>query len=232
MKHNSIIAIFLIALSQISQGAITFNTFFGVAYSSDGTTPMPDNTLWIMIVDNGDGILPGGLQANTSLNANEDESSISADFNGLSVSLGTLINGDKIFAFGGMNGFGNFGQAGISSEELTLSVGINAEDELASGDIGDTFGFYWFPGIEYTGEDLLLSTVLEVGGISDTTGADSGFAPMVIPGDGNSANPGAATPDVGGTFSNERFTAVAIPEPTALGLTLLGAVMLLFRRRV
>lgn len=87
-----------------AEGSITLNYTFGVAHASDGTTPVPDGTLWVMIVDDGDGMLPGGLEINSSLKSNENEAAIAAAFNGVTIAKGNLIGNDRIFDFGGMNG--------------------------------------------------------------------------------------------------------------------------------
>ena len=226
-KYLTILTSMMVVGAGLAGATVTLNTFFGVAYSSDGSTAVPDGTLWVMIVDDGDASLPGGLEVNTSLTAGEDESNIVADFEGVTISLGNQINGDSIFAFGGMNGDANYFTPGTDGRALELTVGENGVTS------GRAFGFYWFPGIEYTGGNPLLSDVLEVGGISDITGVDSlsGFDPMEIPSDGSTTAPSAGTADVGGTFSAARFTAVAIPEPSALTLSGLAALALLRRRR-
>lgn len=234
MKKTISIFFFVFAsLCAESYAAITLNTFFGIAYDSDGIAPVPDGTLWIMIVDsNGDNVLPGGLDTESSLSLNDDVSEAAADFSNIILELGAIINGDKIFAMGGMNGTATLGQAGISFEEVELTVGLNGE--LANSDIGKSFGFYWFPGISYdsVNPNVQMGSVFDVGGISVVTNPDTGVDPMVIPGDGTTINVGATTEEVGGNTSVERFTAVQIPEPTTLIFALISAAALLRRRRV
>ncbi len=233
MKKTFKISLFIFAcLCGASHATITLNTFFGIATSSDGVTPVPDDTLWIMIVDrDGNNVLPGGLEADSSLNQNVDTSQIADDFSNIMLSLGATINGDVIFAMGGMNGTENFGQAGISNEAIEL--GLGESDILGSSDVGKTFGFYWFPGIAYDSgnPNVQLGSVFEVGGISTVNNLDAGD-PMVIPGDGITINIGASTEELGGTTPSADFTALAIPEPSTLVLSLVGAVALLRRRRV
>jgi hypothetical protein len=210
-----------------SSASIALNYTFGVAYASDGATSIPDDTLWVMIVDDGDGLLPGGLQVNTSLNSNEDESAIANDFNNLTIAKGSLIGNDRVFDFGGFNGTENFEIAGSISGGTNYSFGPNSSDDFSTADVGNSFGFYWFPGESINGS-LQLGTVVEVGGISDMTQTER----MIIPSDGATESTSATTSVLGGTYSDLRFTAVAVPEPSAFALVLLGAAALLLRRRV
>jgi hypothetical protein len=202
---------------------IILNTEFGIAYNSTGTA-VPDGTLWVMIVDDGDNLLPGGLAANSSLGGS-NLSQILADFQEDTViELGLNINGDTVFAFGGINGLDSFSIQGYNNEVLDLALNTNGLET------GRSFGYYWFPGIQYTGSNPLLANLLEVGGITDISDSDP-LLRMVIPGDGNTSSPTALTTSLDGTFSDARFTAVAIPEPSAAALAVLGAVAALRRRR-
>jgi|GEM_PF-1377833 len=211
MKKYLIVSTFaLVALFGSSIASVKFDYTFGVAYASDGVTPIPDGTLWVMIVDNGDGLLPGGLQVNTSLNKNEDEAAIATAFNGVSIAKGNLIGNDRIFDFGGFNGTENLGTMGIASGATIYSFGSNSSDDFTSGDVGKTFGFYWFPGESFNGS-LQLGKVAEVGGISDVTQSVPAER-MIIPSDGSVVRPSAATAEqLGGDFPDDRFTAIEVP---------------------
>jgi len=210
MKKHVVMMTYAFAASfGYSSASVTLNYTFGVAYTSDGTAGVPDDTLWVMIVDDGDGLLPGGLQVNTSLNSNEDESAIANDFNNLTIAKGSLIGNDRVFDFGGFNGTENFEIAGSISGGTNYSFGPNSSDDFSTADVGNSFGFYWFPGESINGS-LQLGTVVEVGGISDMTQSTS-TERMIIPSDSATGNPSTTTSDLGGTFPISRFTAIEVP---------------------
>lgn len=221
------IATFLSIGSANSQ-TVTLNTAFGIAFEADGTSPVPDNTLWAMIVDDGDDVMPGGLEINTSLQATQDESSVDADFGGKTLDIGTTINGDTIFAMGGFNGSSSFSTQGFNSDEIGLTLGINGVDS------GEDFGFYWFPGVDYADGATLIPGLdsYQVGGISESTGIDSPDPQgMIIPSAGSTINTGATTSGAEGSVPDSRFTAITIPEPSSHLLLLSGIVLLLTRRK-
>ncbi|NJR43378.1 MAG: PEP-CTERM sorting domain-containing protein [Akkermansiaceae bacterium] len=100
---------------------------------------------------------------------------------------------------------------------------------------GGIWGLYWFPSLTGT---TLPANNFQIGGFtqaSNTITGSFGDIGTVIPADGNTsstifADSIVTSPDPGLQIS--RFTAiVAIPEPTTLTLSALGALALLRRRR-
>jgi len=222
------IATFLSIGSANSQ-TVTLNTAFGIAFEADGSSPVPDGTLWAMIVDDGDDVMPGGLEVNTSLQASQDEFSGDSDFGGKTLDIGTTINGDTVFAMGGFNGLNNFSTQGFNSDAINLTLGVNGVDS------GEDFGFYWFPGVNYANGATLVPGIgsYEVGGISESTGLDAPTPEaMIIPSPPFAGSIGAVTSGAGGgSVPDTRFTAITIPEPSSHFLLLSGIALLLTRRK-
>jgi hypothetical protein len=211
----------LAALVVPASAAVTLNTQFGSAFDSLGAT-VPDGTLWALVVDtNNDGIFTG-FNNNGSLS-----STIAADtfFTAAqSISLGTVLNGNTVFALGGFNGAG----PGITADTIVINYGTNGAAAAL------TYAIYWFPGATYSGPGA-QTIGSQVGGLN-TTSNDGGLfdAGMVLPNDGGLISTGAATVDGGGSIANSTFTAVnltVIPEPSAALLGAIGALGLLRRRR-
>jgi hypothetical protein len=225
MKHLQLLALSSVTslafvFTDTSQAqTFTLNTFFGIARSADGV-PVPDGAMWALIVDsNDDGVLPGGLQQNSSLVLPADGALISSQFGGSTLAKGGLIGGDTIFDVGGFNGFENFGVAGYSAAVTSGTHGTNGATT------GRVFGFYWFPGLTSSGSNVLPTTNFSVGGVHDTSGA------MTIPGLGATVSVTLETSVVGGSFPADRFNAVVVPEPSLLALFPLSFTVRLRRRR-
>jgi hypothetical protein len=233
IKYASLV-LGLFALGSSVNAAITISASFGQAFNTDGTTPVATGTLWALIVDGGDGTLPGGLTANTSLaglvaaNGASATTLINTTFDGVDFTLGTLFGTDTVFALGGFTGLA--GAPGTAAPVLELTIGTYGVA------VGRVYGFYFFPGKIFTTQGATYTADASVGGInSSITDSGAGFdSGMVIPSDGATAAQGALTNaggDLGGSMSDSSFAAVAIPEPSAVLLGSLGALFLLRRRR-
>jgi hypothetical protein len=214
------ISLLIAALALPAAASITLNTQFGSAFDKDGGV-VTDGTLWALVVDtNADSVFTG-FSNDQSLSTTEAASTYFTA--GQSLSIGSLLNGNTVFAFGGFNGGGDL--PGGAIDALVFNYGTNG---LAAG---RSYAFYWFPGATFVDGELTQVIGSQVGGIN-TTSADGIFeAGMILPADGNAIAIGAATEAGGGSLSAERFTAVAIPEPSSALLGAIGALGLLRRRR-
>lgn len=233
-KYIGLILGVLALTSGASFATITLNTQFGQAFSSS-SVPVPDGTLWALIVDDGVGTLPGGMLTNGSgLSAANalNSSLVNSTFSGASIGLGTSLGGDIVFAMGAFNGANDLSVPGSTTNSLGFTLGTNG---LVAG---RAIGFYFFPGVTYTAAGT-YNVGSQVGGIS-TLAADAGAGTvgMVVPADGATIFMGANTDGdggLGGSLTNSAFTAVnvtAIPEPSAALLGAIGALGLLRRRRI
>jgi hypothetical protein len=214
------ISLLIAALALPAAASITLNTQFGSAFDKDGVV-VPDGTLWALVVDTNADTVFTGFSNDQSLSTTE---AASTHFTaGQSLSIGGLLNGNTVFAFGGFNGAGDL--PGGAIDALIFNYGTNG---LAAG---RSYAFYWFPGATFADGELSQVIGSQVGGIN-TTSADIFDAGMILPADGNAIAVGAATEAGGGSLSNERFTAVAlVPEPSSALLGAIGALGLLRRRR-
>lgn len=204
---------------------VTINLSVGTALLANGTTPVPDGTLWVVVLDtNSSSSLPA-MTLNSSIFETAQTTvglaSVNSTFaTGQNIALGTLIGGDAVFGIGGFSsGLAGFaGGAAPALADLTLPAGRN-------------YGFYFFPGVTFTTEAATYQVGGSVGGIH--TGVDDGpIGAMVVPPDGNLVDSGANSVSVGGSIANSRFTAVTlIPEPSAALLGAVGVLGLLRRRR-
>ena len=210
--------------SNAAFATISMNTTFGLCRNLAGAALVPDGTLWVMIVDtNGDNALPQ-LALNSGIST-----SLQSPFWYANLSLGSVVANDTVFAMGSFNGTANgFTGADVASvSDLALgTLGLTA---------GRNFGFYWFPGVTYTGpaNQVVGWGGGSVGAINSTTGdANLGYDPMTIPAEGGSTAPGSGSIELGGEQANTKFNAVAIvPETSTALLGALGALGLLRRRR-
>jgi hypothetical protein len=232
LKKYVSLAFGLVLLSGSSYGAVTIATQFGQAFLVDGTTLVPDGTLWAAIVDtNNNSALPGmsvnSSLAQTAATGQAGIDSINGLFAGKSLALGSLFGGDAVIAMGGFAS-GGVGVAGATAPTLSLSLG--GANGTATGRI---YGFYYFPGVTFTSEGETYNVGGSIGGIN-TTLADANTATdgMIIPTDTFVVTQGASTANLGGIIPTSSFTAVAlVPEPSAALLGAIGALGLLRRRR-
>lgn len=219
-----------------ANAAVTVNVSFGSAFDSVSAA-VPNGTLWVMIADSDDNSsFAGGFNINSSLT---NAVAAAAAFGGQSLSVGTVIGGDTIFAMGGFNSAAAGGIPGANVVSLTLaSGGVNG---VATG---RNFAIYWFPGLTYggpggatgsttaAGYSVNVGSTFQVGGIHDSgTDAGLGYEALVFPAAG-ATNPGVANDNFDGTLPDSRFVAVnAVPEPSVALLGGLGVLALLRRRR-
>jgi len=231
------ILIGLIALITYSQGSVTINLDVGVlrTSASTGSNLVATNTLWVLVVDTDNNSNIWGTSLNSSISSGTANSLLSI---GQSIDLGTVINGDTIFAMGGVDG--SNGQGTLFSP----LPGITYSDPGATGNgVGEglAFAIAWFPGITYTGASQIISGSNphnigdQVGFFNVTTNTDTEFldADMVLPPDGVNERRGAASVSFGGTAADSLFHAVdLVPEPsTTLYLTFAFITVLLRRKR-
>lgn len=220
MKIKQTLLLFA-ALVVPASAAVTLNTQFGSAFNSSGVA-VADGTLWALVVDtNNDGIFTG-FSNNGSLAGNA--AAANTFFTGnQSLSLGTVLNGNTVFALGGFNAAG----PGITADTVVLNYGTNGTAAALS------YAFYWFPGATYSGPGV-QTIGSQVGGLNTTSNNGIFDAGMVLPNDGSLISTGAANVDGGGTIPDATFQAVnltVIPEPSAALLGAIGALGLLRRRR-
>lgn len=219
----------LIALS--GHAAVTLGVQAGTLLNSS-STPVSDTSLWAIVYDqNGDGILPGGLAADSNL-TNADASQILADFANQTISSGGTIGLDRILWSGAVDGIGTSGAESIGGHDLNgdgsgftfADLGVAANGKWA---------VYWFPGLSEA-SNTLSGPTFEVGGLQRTTSGSGGDIGMAMP---STDTPGGSFSAYfidatnGGVIADSAFTAVAIPETSTLTLSALGMAALLRRRR-
>ena len=105
---------------------ITMEIQFGSMRDS-ATTTLPATALWAVIYDdNNDGVLPGGLEANSSL-TNLDAATANAVFLGVRIEEGAMVSGDRILKTGSVGdqpGSGNLDEVWNFDPS---SAGLNLE---------------------------------------------------------------------------------------------------------
>ncbi|MES2996529.1 MAG: hypothetical protein V4733_06940 [Verrucomicrobiota bacterium] len=209
------------ATALTASAALTLNYEFAEALTSSSTV-VPANTLWALVVDDGNNTFAGFGGDDSLFEANVTSPGVADTFfsENQSIALGGVIGGGTIFALGG------FTSSGATSGQLNLNLGENG---LTTG---NQFAFYWFPGATFTGGSS--ETIDDqVGGVhSSSTEGGLLTSGMVIPGDGTTESVGAFSVSQGGSTPNAAFTAVTlIPEPTTALLAAFGALGLLRRCR-
>jgi hypothetical protein len=196
-------------------------------------TPLADNTsTWAIIVSNTTDPLPGGLTDGNSLGSS-NTTQIANDFNNVYLTVGNK-GSYTITHVGLIASVGLLGEPGVAQD--TVAFTIQTAGAVTAGKL---WGLYWFPGFS-NGQQLTGS--YQVGGFSQSVSnaASGGSFGTTVPTDGT--NESAVNfietnynqnvllgGDTG--LAAARFTAVAIPEPSSLVLTLLGSAALLRRRR-
>jgi hypothetical protein len=218
------IALSILLFASLPAGAVvTLEMQMGAAFDS-GSTPVSDGDLWALVVDTDNNSTFTGFGLNGTMN----QASANLFFTiGQSLSLGTVIGGNTIFAMGAFNGDSGSGIPGLTVDNILVNYGTNGTAA------GLNVAFYWFPGTVYTGgaSETIENQVGGMNSILDESGV-TGLQPMVLPTDGVFIGWGAANADGGGSLPNASFTAVnLIPEPSAALLGSLGVLVLLRRRR-
>lgn len=197
------------------------------------SNPVSDGSVWAVIVDEDDNdTLPGGLTVTTSSSLTALHAPQTyADFAGKTIQADAMINGDKILQTFFVDGENTSGMPSLSIQTIVLT------DAQWTSLSDKNWGIYWFPGITSLTATLPNSS-FQVGGIRETDAGSGGDLGMVIPTfvDNSTQTRTAAfldnSTEVGGDIVASRFTAInAIPEPSAMVLTLLGSAALLRRRR-
>ncbi|MCF7674165.1 MAG: hypothetical protein K9M97_02380 [Akkermansiaceae bacterium] len=183
----------------------------GQLRNTSGTVIDNTPTLFVLVYDdNDDGLFPGGLRTNKSLDSSNGPS-IHATFAGKSQSSlkpGALIGADKILMTGTINGTEGFAVFDLLTADLD-GTGVVLES-------GRHYALYWFPGVS---TPSIPTSNFQVGGIQETidfTGDGAGYIGMQIPPDGHTVTTLVYDADLGGDISDPaRFTAInANPEPT------------------
>ncbi len=228
MKIQHLLIAAIPALALPCSAAISISIQAGELLNSSSNM-VTETSLWAIIYDaNGDNMLPGGLELNSSLTTG-DTTTIIAAFAGKQITTGATIGLDKILWAGEVDGLNTSGASGIGGHNLSsftfASLGVAA---------GGKWAVYWFPSLT-AGSNTLPGSSFEVGGIQQTTvGLSGGDIGMVMPAADNTGSTySAAFIDIGngGDIADSSLTAVAIPEPSTLVLSALGLAALLRRRR-
>lgn len=197
---------------------VQMNIEIGSFRNSLGAVIASTTTTYAIVYDNGDGVMPGGLGANESLTA-ADSSAAFAAFSGVTLIPGLTIAGDRVVQLGNFSQASGIAVIGLSSTDFTDSDLVETE--------GRRYAIYWFPGVSTS---TIPSLLTQVGGINETVSFSEDIG-MQIPGPGANVNTGIRDVAGGGTLSNTRFTAIAVPEPSALAFTAIALLGLLRRRR-
>ena len=227
LKSLTLAAIPLLALP--CSAAISIEVQVGTFLDSSSAV-VSDTSLWAIVYDEGGAGLPGGLANNTSLTL-ANTSQLFSDFAGATIATGGTIGTGEILWAGAVNGVATSGVEGVSIHELSnftfAGLGVAA---------GGTWAIYWFPELT-AASNTLSSSGFQVGGIQEVSAGSGGNIGMVFPVDDTGpANYTASfldtSPALGGDIAISRFTAVTVvPEPSSVGLAMIGMAALLRRRR-
>jgi len=210
MKHclGSLALLVLLGLSSARAG-VTINLFAGQFYNADGTSPVPDGSLVLLISDTtGNGF--GGLTPG-------------------SLSTGSFIDGfdDLILA-----------RATVSLTELgnaSVQDAMLSDTEFyGNWNAGDALALVWFSSLDASASTLSAGT--EYGFFTTTTPQDESGS-WVTPADGSTIDLKFLNSVAGGTYDPSLFrtnlVVGAVPEPSAYAI-MAGALTLvwtLVRRR-
>ena len=222
----------MVILSLGARAALTIDIIAGRLLNSSGNE-VSDSSIWALVVDDdNNNTLPGNLSLSSTGKLLPDQPTFEAvweDFSGIEIVADAMINGDRILEVFLVDGFNTSGQTAVTYQTITLS---DAQWQAVSG---KKWGIFWFP--ELIGSTTLPSSGnFEIGGYYDPNVGSGGHSGMVMPTYVDGTNPqvvaafiGTDVPGAGGALGTSNFT--AIPEPSAMLLTLLGSVALLRRRR-
>jgi hypothetical protein len=231
---HSIIALTTLVWS--SHGSVTLNLDVGklTTSASTGSNLVAADTLWVLVVDSDDDNSIWGTSLDSGISSATANSLLT---DGQSIDLGTVINGDTVFAMGGVN------ESNGPGTLYSPLPGITYDDPGATGngvDNGRAFAIAWFPGIIYTGASQIISGSNphnignQVGLFNVTTNTDPAFldAGMILPPDGIVDSRGAASESFGGTAPDSLFVAVdLVPEPSTTLYLAAAVFSFLLRRR-
>jgi len=204
-SKRSLVLSILLALATIAPATVTMQTMFGPLTKPSGT-PVENGRLWIMVYDeNNDGQFPGGLGTDASLT---DPGAAYAAFAGKTLEVGTIIEGDRIFAVGGIDDT----STGVPGLTQNLVAEINIDDLNLQP--GRKWAFYWFADIVSTSPQI-PGRMFSIGGINEI----SRFSPignqgMTIPEEGHTVTIAIyadSLPD--GTLPVSRFQSIAAEKP-------------------
>ena len=220
MKSVTIIGILATAI--VANAAVTIQ-FEVESLRDSNQLPVQDGTPWFLVADsNRDGIFPG---EDALLNK--------------TLASGVDIFGDRVFASGTTNSAeGNLGRANISATfSIVSDLGFSEDGEQ----VNQKWAIYWFPGLASINSNIEAGQSFgrfhgEV--VDSGSGGDSAMIFQAAPSLTTTLyfdsevlsdfdTPTANTPSVSDFSAN--FT--VIPEPSSVGLALLGVLGLMARRR-
>jgi MYXO-CTERM domain-containing protein len=226
--------------SVIASAGVSYNFFFGVLRDASGGNgnpgvPLPNSTVVVLVADtDGNNGLPGGVNGSDLTQSGLDPATAFADFNKVTLSVGQLTNsGDQIFYVGQIDG--TFGDGTLNAPKGADYPG-SYPPGLAGG---QNFGLYWFPGVTATGTTL-GDQPFDMGGFfNPDPNTSQSTRGMVLDSDTSGAvhdiyqvdSATAAAYGETSPITEVAFSAVTVPEPSALLLGVLGGLALLRRRR-
>jgi len=207
-----------------AKATVTVSSNYGQLRDSHGDVIVSTTTMWALIYDeNDDGTLPGNLGINDDSLAPTDIAAIIRDFRGVNIAVDQYIGNDRVILMGDFNDSNGIAKPFLDNVDLTAR-GLTS---------GRQYGFYFFPDQTTTTQDFTGD--FEVGGINEVTNyfgaGNDAYIGTEIPDDGKTLSTVIIDTNRGGSLSTDRFTAVAVPEPSAFLLVTLGSLVLLRRRR-
>jgi len=195
-------------------------------FRSSTATIVSDSSLWAIIYDeNNDGILAGGLDANVSSSFldNSNVGQIVTDFNGLTITQGQTVGGDRILRVFELDSANKSGADGVAFDSLSnIDYGTEGVSQSRK------YGVYWFPTLTLASNTFSNS---EIGGFFFANAQTGGDVGTVFPAPDFSYTAAFLSTDQGGNIAPSQFNAITIPEPSAALLGLFGVGALLMRRR-
>lgn len=231
MKKITVIFAYFVGLLTSSNGAISIEVQFGEMLDSNSNL-VAETSVWAIIYDaDGDGFLPGGLDADSHFVLGDAASAYEA-LSGQSIITGNSLGLDRIVWAGVVDGENTSGAPSIGATNLS-----NFTFDSLNVAPGGMWGVYWFPGLTET-QRLLAESDFEVGAIQidspdSGSGGDIG---MRFPTDDTTGNEFKAyfynTANGGGTPDSNFTAIVAVPESSTSLLMMLSTFALLNRRRV
>jgi hypothetical protein len=213
-----------------TQASVSMTLEFGQLTTSQSLV-LPAGTLWALISENTANELPGGMLINqvlsvAALSVDTNRQAILTDFAGATIAPGRVIGGGVVLATG---------TSSISPPgDISAFVQFNTIDYAALGlNEGDKLGIYWFPGHTLESNTLPTDSFFEIGGFHRTSASSlsGGNAGMIVPSVGNSVTIAYFDDSDDISINPVFFKAVSVPEPSAILLVSVGAMIALRRRR-